>query len=617
MGFIFNKNISNLLTSGGKAPFTEKDVLSGVFQKSRLIESTKYSVGLSLNVVPRDADEKPIVLDKIDPKEEEAYKRDFQTYQNISKILNVIERQRRDNKPLPKDLNEIVELGKKSYPVANIKSTDQNGKSYAYTLSSDKKHVTLVVSFESQAMIDSINVNYLSQNKRYKIYTKKYSSMSIDPRLMIIPNVPEIKGKQVTFDETSGLAPLYLYTDKYPDSQLKSLVDLTKQMPDKFDSSIKSTGTYQKGSSGSIADFESSLDLKLAYSMINFGAGLDIKKIGPIYFGRLRDMPNADMIGGYKVLLDKWIKFDTTDKTLDKNSGLVSQYAETLKQINASSSANSNFNYTKFSEGVGVLLSLAEKNNLFVLRNPISKDKLDDLSVYRYDLKIDKTQIPAFLEVLSDMTNEYSMAIYSMMLNLNNDSTSFVEDNVFLTLWIDSSGIIQKGQLKIRIVPPQDQANLKDKQVEFLIDASLKDVNDKINISIPDKFITPTEADKILYDNQPPENKAKKADVIVTSAIMQMRTLAETKYNSSYSATLSYNGLSAVHGAGIKPIGDAKKILDKVQSEGSLIYAITDKDLKSYAFYGKLQTSGKYICVDSTGATEYETNNKTSLTCSK
>lgn len=67
------------MTSGGKAPFTEKDVLSGVFQKSRLIESTKYSVGLSLNVVPRDADEKPIVLDKIDPKEEEAYKRDCQT----------------------------------------------------------------------------------------------------------------------------------------------------------------------------------------------------------------------------------------------------------------------------------------------------------------------------------------------------------------------------------------------------------------------------------------------------------------------------------------------------------------------------------------------------------
>ena len=204
-----------------------------------------------------------------------------------------------------------------------------------------------------------------------------------------------------------------------------------------------------------------------------------------------------------------------------------------------------------------------------------------------------------------------------MMLNLNNDSTSFVEDNVFLTLWIDSSGIIQKGQLKIRIVPPQDQANLKDKQVEFLIDASIKDVNDKINISIPDKFITPTEADKILYDNQPPENKARKADVIVSSAIMQMRTLAETKYNSNYSATLSYNNSSAVHGAGIKSIGDAKKILDKVQSEGSILYAITDKDLKSYAFYGKLQTSGKYICMDSTGATEYETSNKSSLRCTK
>ena len=619
-GFIYSKKISNLLSlSTGKAPFTEQNIFSGVFDRIKTVQSSRYSVALSFLAKDRDRDAKPIVIPKIDPKIEEAYKRDYVIYKNVESILAVIESQRSNKKPFPKDLKEIAEIGLNNYPNTKIKTVYDNGKPYMYSVSQDKKHISLIVTFESQAMVDLIKNHYQDANVVYTGYNKKYGSEQVDSSLRIIPNIPNIDGKTVTFDETSGFARLYIYSDKYPESILSSYAKMIQQIPKNIDSSLKASGTYQKSAQSTISDFETSLDLRAIYGVTNFTAGFDIKKNGPVYFARLRDLPDISYFSSYKVIIDKWIKFDTTVKYSEKDRGPVSYYASYLSKMNNSTSTR---DYSKTApDSFKKIIAIAEKNNLFSLRNPISSETYNNTSVYRYDIKINTDKIATVFDEVIKSDDDYVRSYSSLFRSLNEDRSSeyrdFIENNLLISLWVDSSGIVQKSQFKIRIVPPEDQTQLSGKQFEFVVDFSLTNINEKINISVPDKFITPLEADKFIEDILKPTLNSKKNDAIAMSSAMQIRTLAESGYIKDYSATLSYNQSSTVHGAGIKAIGDAEKILNNAKSAGTSIYAITDKNLSSFAIYGKLAAPDKYFCLDSTGNTLTETSNKNNLTCTK
>jgi hypothetical protein len=603
----------SLPSLSAKPPYSEGELFSGVLSKLLTIKSTRYSVSTNLRTAERESGASPFQPVAVSEQKKASYGNDVERASDVQKIYSSISSLNPYGsaaKTYPKSLADLIASikAKTSYSYYSIQETDPLGKPYDYRAKADGSGFTLAVTFETQEAVDQL---------------KKYSGGSASKL--------EINGKTVVFTEKNN-GYIFL-SSQLPTPILVTLSDYMKSAPANMEFNSSIGGTFNGQNEGKPGDGQVTLDFSGTFDDLSIAASAEVRKLGKDYYVILNKFPSLFFFSILAPIKGQWIKL-TSDYTSTSSMGIMG--GSTVRSIGTSiSSADSSYrqNRQRAADDLKMLMRIADQTKLFAFKaQPVlvkASDKASGQDQYKYDLVMKKDNLLAFFKALSAESKNASasdpikaMDADGMVTYLNDPASAPVLDymtkNLFFTLWTDAAGMPLKWQTRFRIVPPDTAVQLKDKQVDVVTSLSLSDINKPINVSIPDKFITADEADKLMESNSPyGAAREKSKDARLISDAQQMRTFAETEFKgNSYSSGLTSNNRTAKQGGGIISKGSAKQLLDDVAAQGSMMYAITNSGPTSYAIYVRLiSDSTRYFCIDSTGRTMSSTNRNTGATC--
>ena len=192
---------------------------------------------------------------------------------------------------------------------------------------------------------------------------------------------------------------------------------------------------------------------------------------------------------------------------------------------------------------------------------------------------------------------------------------AYLEGNLFFSLWTDASGMPVKGEVRLRVVPPDDVTHLAGKQVDYVTAIAFSEINDPVKVSVPDSFISAEKADELIMGQSGLlETRAKGSDAAIKSHLANIRASAEIAYDkiNSYAGVCSdklvSDGLVAA-----RDVTTAKKeVVKSLAIAGSYDTVTCHESAKAWVAEAPLSASvagSPYMyCVDSTGAALQKTS---------
>ncbi len=387
-------------------PYTQDDLLSGLLEHIRLINTSSYSLSGALSTNPRDADAVPFTLQMTpDSKRIQQYKNDFQRATDMGNLLNELinnygagayvapispgsSHTETTTVSYPSSLDKVATNGSsRFYTVINIK--DPSGNQYNYSVTGSGKNFKLSVTFETGEAINS---------------TKKLiKSLGDDKGTTIV-------GQTVTFtkDSSPNLGYNFGYFQKEPPKPYFSqLQDMMAYAPSEMNVSMSIAATADQTRSN--ADGKLNVDATGNFGDLSYKINADILKKDSVIYLRINNFPS---LFGFppESMRKKWAKIDTSTVASSTSS------QDYLSSPNISTYASkAEEEYKKNRDDLMDLLqkfvTAADKTHLIAFKNKPTSDKVDGRTLYRYELEINKGAIaPFYPQIASDIDQKSSYA---------------------------------------------------------------------------------------------------------------------------------------------------------------------------------------------------------------
>ncbi len=573
------------------APYEEGNLLSGLLAKASEIDSSSYKLAVAMYVAPRDADAEPFaVVMKESIALKEKYLRDSERAQSIGKILSTLSGKTR----FPSSIVGIKPSYTQYFDTTPIDTTDPlTNVAYAYKTTNAGSNFALEVTFETDDAIAMIREN------------NTYAAT---------PTV--VEGKKVTFTKESSS---YLYfPSEPPKSFLEELSEYAMYLPPEMN--IKGSVSMAAGKNKLNADsfdWKFGLDGSGDFGDLSYKVSVEALKYASDYYVRINNMPS--LFFGFLPPKGQWVKFTPQTGSSTEEDVYTNPFVSADELAEAEK---------EYKEKKGALVALlkktaefADEERVFLFKNPPQKEKVDGRSLYRYDLKMRKEAVlPFYKKFAAEAAKEEYLAQdfaevdtgYLNYLESSEFSETFdyYDKNIFVTLWTDQKGFPALVKYAIRIVPADEAATFKDKQIMLEFTLSLDDINKPLEINVPEGAKS---YEEVMKENGDPFGKSRSGGETVSlkSNLSSVRAAAELAYDT--------NGAS--YGNKAFPLGSCSQTEDTLFGDAMVYESLakaTDNGANESICISKIGPSGMvdnyavavampdktdyYYCVDSTGS---------------
>lgn len=589
-----------------KNAYTEENFLSGILEKITQIDTASYVFSTSLKTNDREAGTRPFIVPKIDVKRRVSYENDRIRLNDIIQNIDTLAMYYNSSQgkaTYPKSLQEIDDKfeSNSSY----IKLKDSSGKPYSYTVKPGGVGYTMAVDFETQEIIDQMRT--------------RTDSVVFD-------------GKRATFDETS--TKYFYVSSEIPEPYLVELTEYLKSAPANMNFDANIEGAFKRaGSESATANWRGAFDFSGDFDDLSIKVAVEARKVGEDYYILVDKFPSLFFFSMFTPIKGKWIQLspkESMDGT-SQYSGGISDYAVYLERAEKGYADEK----AKLANFIKNAVRLADEQKVFTFKNNPALTKVGDRDLYKYELSFDKENLKTYIDKLaSEAKSSYpdEFLVSSELDKLStylgtqegSDVLDYLQDNLFVTVFTDQSGMIAKIETRMRTVPPEEIAHLKGKQIDQMIGIQISDVNKEIPVTVPGDYITSQEANDLLQaSNTFDDSRKNGTDSSIKSSLSNMRAYAELYYDkySNYSGictnkqeiftslldSASRNSPSKIN-TNLSKAGDYDMVTCHATAEGWLVEAPLSDSTKELPYM---------YCVDSSGITMQKTtvSKAQSLTC--
>lgn len=449
------------------APYEEGNLLSGLLSKSSEIDSSSYKLAVAMYVAPRDADAQPFTVamkDSVALKEK--YLRDSERAGSISKILSTLSGKTR----FPSSIMGIKPSYTQYFDTTPIDTTDPlTDVAYVYKTTNGGTDFALEVTFETDDAIARIREN------------NKYAT-----------SPTAIDGKKATFTKVSS-SYLYLPSEP-PKSFLEELSEYAVYLPPEMNiqGSISMAAGKNKLNTDSF-DWKLGVDGSGDFGDLSYKVSVEALKYASDYYVRINNMPS--LFFGFLPPKGQWVKFTPQTGSSTEGGTYINSFVSTDELAEVEKE------YKENKEALVVLLKktaqFADEERVFLFKNPPQKEKVAGRSLYRYDLKMRKEAMLPFYkkfaveavkeEYLAQGFAEVDQGYLNYLESIEFSETfDYYDKNIFVTLWTDQKGFPALVKYAIRIVPTDEAATFKGKQIMLEFTLSLDDINKPLEINAPE-----------------------------------------------------------------------------------------------------------------------------------
>ncbi|OHA40801.1 MAG: hypothetical protein A3G59_02470 [Candidatus Taylorbacteria bacterium RIFCSPLOWO2_12_FULL_47_20] len=468
--------------SFSKAPYDEEHLLRDISAGLRLIKSADAKFEFAAAVKNRDADAKPFV--GLEIVRDEKSSRDEDRFRDLSKILDALGEYKVSKGKYPASLADIVD----------VSANDPSGAAYDYSPADNGKEFSLKMTFETpeaktQAAIGSGrsleegSAVFDSKSSRYYYFNGGESSLG---SLMPSPNSPGFF----------------------------TLVPSDMRLVFSFEGPVIIGDESVLGSeAGAVSSrgFEAKVKADVNWTPIQFSSDLTVVYSADKVYAKFNKAPKINFLFfnlDLKPIENKWIELAGEELmgTIADFSGFGAGGAETLRDDALSSYAD--------------LIAMADAEKvLYAKKPPTREDSPNGGTAYKYDLALSRDRFVNFykramLELELDLPAD--MKLDSGLLNYLEDATyqplfDYFYDNVVFSIWADSeTGTPVKGQIALRLVPPDSAENLSEKQLVVLSSVLFSNINNPKPVSVPTEAISLDQAQMLLSGKTEKEFKFTK-----------------------------------------------------------------------------------------------------------
>jgi len=227
----------------------------------------------------------------------------------------------------------------------------------------------------------------------------------------------------------------------------------------------------------------------------SYAFDIDMLRKDGVYYARINDMPEIFFffLGG--LTKAEWIKLDPKAESIHTNTK-PSMGANTIAQSASQTDASYRASRDDMMKLLQEAASAADGGKLFLFKNKPTSERVEGQTRYRYDLSLRKEVVVSFYERLLQRKNELNLKHVDALVNTEtlaylksaewNNMIEDIQNNTTLTVWLDTKGIPVEAACRMRIVPPSEVVELKDKQVVASLTLTLTDVNKTLDITAPE-----------------------------------------------------------------------------------------------------------------------------------
>jgi hypothetical protein len=554
VAFAYNQGIWPFSTS----EYREGNLLGGILQKSSTIHSLTYRMTTSAEIAPRDADAKPFNFQIPDQSSiDKSYNDDYLKMSAVSKILQAL--QFSSGPPYPATLAKVISDYNKIYQTSSFSGSNAisdidpiTKKPFIYIVSPDRKKYALSVTFETSNALKEIRSSY------------NYS-----------PTTTPIRDKTVTF--TSDTKNSYFYLpERAPDPFLVQLSKAAAYAPSEgsFAFSFGASTDFDK------SDWNFNLDGKGDLGDVTYKIDMDAVRKDDTYYLRINNFPALPFLGDLASLKGQWINLSQGSTTSSYNP--LSSVSEEIPDL------EKNYKQERATSTAFLIeaAKLADEGKLIEFKNPPHKEKINGVSLYRYDLRVRKEAILPFYQKLLDeaktkpelmpqtLFEDEGLLTYLQSSEFS-DAYDYIDKNISIILWVDNKGFPARWEYDLRIVPPDTATQLATKQINLHLVMDFMNINEPVDISTP----TNVKSLQELFGVQSDQTS-------VRLKLSSFRGNAEIYYDSHHS---TYSGLCASGDENLAASSYPSKKAPQCSSKA-----------QAYAVAAEIQPSG-YWCVDSLG----------------
>jgi len=585
-----------------KIPYTEANLISGLLGKFSDIKTASYAFSTSFNVGPRDPGALPFTIQVSNEGPlRQQYQNDSDRSKSISNLLFLL---RLKNGKYPATLDALKPGN--SMSGSNFSVNDPiSQKPYTYTLTDSGKNFALTASFETDNAISTISKSY-----------------------GFVATTTIINNKNVTFTKDSSQY-LYLPTEP-PKPFLVSLSDSVKMLPPAISAQI-AAGATTDWTSSSQSDWKFNLDGSGDFGDLTYAVNVDaLRKAGSYYF-RINKIPSL-FLASIASIKGQWVKIDPSlGSTASSILGGYNEFSSIASQFPNSEDAYKKSNLAMI-DFIKKTAGFADSENLFTFKNPPNKETVDNQSLYKFDLKINRGAILPFYRnlvaeaaknpdnTLGTLTNDQGALEYLQSKEFD-DVFNYLDQNTNVTVWADQNGFPAILQYTMRVVPPDTAVQLKDKQANLIFKLVISGINEPVTIDVPTNTKPIQQVIDEFTKNQSDYNGT--TSVLATKErLSQVRISAELLYDKvkGYGTKVFPMGVCT---QAVNTLFEDKNVYEEIKtasggdaSKATCVSTMTGGKVTSYAVSVPLETSPGYSwCIDSTGASKQITGSLSGSVC--
>ncbi|MEI6042648.1 MAG: hypothetical protein WCQ00_03745 [bacterium] len=405
----------------------------------------------------------------------------------------------------------------------------ETSAAYAYKVTEDGKNFELVVDFATDDAIKTIKGS-------------GYSATST-----------KIEGKKVTFTKDSYFSS-YSFSGEPPKPFLTQMSGMLSMIPPQASAKIAVSASSDL-SAGAMADWSFNLDATGDFGDMTYKINADALKKGDNYYFKINNMPSFFLFDALAKVKGKWVvvpsKASSTESATASSTGdNVSSPFSFIQTSIPEQEAKYKENRDKFVKFIKKVVAIADEEKIILFRNAPKTENLDGRNLVKYDLSLRKEKIISFYtRVQSEITTNPDFAEYAAGIDqgyldyLKSDEFSQVFDyfdkNNSFAIWTDGQGFPVVVQNTMRVVPPDDATQLKDKQINVTFKLDISNINKPITIETP---VGATPIDKLSdsVSSSLTGARSKGQDAAIQSSLSNMRAQAELIYDNSTSSKNSY-----------------------------------------------------------------------------
>jgi hypothetical protein len=566
-----------------RPPYDENNLMFGLISKFPDIKSASYKVSVDFYTKDRDTDATPFnIKSDVDVENNLKYSRDYKRAEDIRNILNKLKYYQYSSLNYPKKLSDISEI--ENYGFDGVSITDPlNKNEYKYSLTSDSKDFVLEVDFETSSAISEIlKSNRYADEDAKIVITEKTAKFSKD-----------------TYS--------YFYlSSRPPKSFFESMNDLSSMIPVDINVNGAISGASSWGENDGPIDWKFNIAGQGDFGDLTYKVNIDINRKDKNYFAKINNFPSLLFFS--QIPKGEWIKLNS-----ETDEGSPISFFPNVNEIEkeVSNSKDELINFIK------KFATIADEENLYTFKEKPQSEKVNGKLLYKYDLKVEKSSIVSFYkkiveelykdeyDSIDEITLRAEAADVLVYLESNefNEIFDYYDKNSKTVIWVDSKGNPAIFEFTFRIIPPDENLALKDKQIMLTYKIELDNINEPVTVEQPENFKSLEEIMGSMFSG----SQEKMDNAVVKSNLMSVRTQAELVYDkySGYGTKPFSLGECNNTAGTLFENSEIQSIFDLIKEKNSKLICVSNSvsgKVTSFAVSATLpDDSGYSFCVDSKG----------------